>query len=160
MMSKLSFVRGVFFLSFLLMAGMDASSQNYLGYSKEYIIKAMKSQRKDLNGPFVYTTSDSSYISYISHDKQRIIFYLFEPMEVTKSGRKTKADICVKYMSKTLCPEHMRCPQMEQVIRSLESSFTPEGYNTWIDYSKKIPQEWVLVEEDHYFEVHVTEKKK
>jgi hypothetical protein len=101
-----------------------------------------------------------NFISYVSDGKKRVVFYYFKPMEVMQKGGKTgKSEICVKYVSKNMCRSYTECPELDEVVRSLNSRFTPDGYMVWMDYSKSIPQQWIVVKEDHYFEVHVEEKK-
>lgn len=137
-----------------------ADAQNYLGYSKQYIMKALKSQREDMKGPVEFKVDTLHFISYVTEDKKRAVFYYFEKMTVPlKSGKKSNQEICVKYVSKNMCASYSKCPEKDEVIRSLDSRFTSAGFHIWMDYSKKIPQEWVLVEDENYFEVHVTEKK-
>jgi len=140
---------------------LSAVAQNYVGFSKEYIIEAMQAHNSEVLGPVVSSATDSNYILYLAENKNRIVVYFFEKKEVPlPDGTKKEADICVKYFSKTMCPDYSKCPQLVGVIKTLESAFTNTGHHTWIDYTKAIPQEWVLVEEDHYFEVHVSEVKK
>lgn len=136
-----------------------AFAQNYLGYSKQYIIKALKSERKDMK-PFVAFQNDSmNYISYVARDNKRTVIYHFTKTPVVKNGKPTTDDICTKYVSKNKCTSYSECPELDEIKRSLDSHFTSEGPDVWVDNSKKIPHEWVIVKDEDYFEVHVTEKK-
>ncbi len=160
MISRLLHKQWILLLTVLTVLSAPSFAQNYLGYSKEYIIDAMNFERPEMMGPFVFDDNDSNYICFVSQNKQRIVLYIFEKMEVSlQDGEISRVEICTKYMSKTMCPDYTRCPQLDMVIRTLEGNFTNAGHHIWIDYSGSIPQEWVLVAEDHYFEVHVTEKK-
>lgn len=133
--------------------------QNYLGYSKQYIIKALKSERKDMK-PFVAFHNDSmNYISYVARDNKRTVIYHFTKTPVVKNGENTTDDICTKYVSKNKCTGFSECPELDKVTRSLDSHFTREGPDVWVDNTKQVPQEWVIVKDDDSFEVHVTEKK-
>lgn len=146
-------------LTILLSAA--ASAQNYIGFSKEYIIRAMKSQRKDMSGPVKLKDESNNFISYVSKDGKRVVYYYFKPMTVTaKSGKTQESDICWKYYSKNKCKSYTSCPEMDEIVRSLDSHMTKVGDNLWMDYSKKVPHEWVLVKDEHTFEIHVTEAKK
>jgi hypothetical protein len=80
------------------------------------------------------------------------------PVTLT-SGKQVQSEICVKYFSKTKCTSYQQCPQMDKVIKSLDSHFERGADMQWIDRSKKIPQEWVIVRDEDYFELHVLELK-
>ncbi len=136
-------------------------SQNYLGYSKEYIIKALKSERKDMKGPVVVKAVKDNFIIYLSKNGRRSVYYHFKEVDfISETGKVTREDICTNYISKNLCQGYAQCPEMEEVIRSLNSHFTPTGqHHIWIDYSKTIPHEWVIVKDNDYFEVYVSELK-
>ena len=137
----------------------NSFSQNYLGYSKQYILKALKSQRKDMKGPLVVKAANENYILYIAKDGRRAVYYHFQPVTmISETGRKIEEDICTNYISKNKCQGYSNCPEMDEVIRSLDSHFTPSGqYFIWIDYTKTVPHEWVIVRDNDYFEVYVTE---
>ena len=138
----------------------SAYSQNYLGFSKKYIIKALKSERKDMKGPVEYIDDTLSFISYVTENKKRAVFYYFNMLDVTlENGKTSKQEICVKYVSKNMCTSYSKCPEKDDVFRSLNSRFTPVGHQVWMDYTRPVPHEWALVENENYFEVHVTEKK-
>ncbi len=139
---------------------LPVSAQNYLGYPRQYIMNALKTERKDMKGPVKIKDDGKDFISYVAKDGKRVVFYHFKSMEITlENGKKADADICYKYVSKNMCRNYSKCPEMETVVRSLNSRFTPSGENVWMDYSQKTPHEWLLVKEDNFFEVHVTEKK-
>ena len=133
-------------------------SQNYLGYSKQFILKALKSQRKDMTGPIIVKAVNDNFIFYIAKDGRRIVYYHFNPVTITSAtGKKSQEEICTKYISKNECQDHVNCPEMDEVVRSLDSHFTNEHYLVWVDHTKTVPHEWVIVRDADYFEVHVTE---
>jgi hypothetical protein len=140
-----------------------AWSQNYLGYSKEYIKKAIAANYKDMKPPVEVKDGESNYLIFNKTDGQRTVIYHFAamPVIIDSPSRQTQAEICVKYYSKNKCTDYNACPQMDQVMRSLDSHFEKGGtYLQWIDESRRTPQEWVLVRDDDYFEVHVMEMRK
>ncbi len=149
----------ILIIVFVGVFSLACKGQNYLGYSKAYIIKALKNERKDMTGPLEVRDSLHNFISYVSKDKKRAIFYYFRYQNVPKNGKTQPTEICYKYSSKNMCESNSKCPEMDDVVRSLDSRFTNAGFHVWIDNSRKIPHEWVLVKEEDYFEVHVTEKK-
>ncbi len=134
-------------------------AQNYLGYSKQYIIKALKSERKDMKPYVAFQNDTMNYISYVARDNKRTVIYHFAKLPVVKNGKSTTDDICTKYVSKNKCASFSQCPELDEVKRSLDSHFTNEGPDVWVDKSKKIPHEWVIVKDEDYFEVHVSERK-
>lgn len=145
---------------FLILNCTGVMAQNYLGYGRQYINKALKAERKDLKGPVEMRDNGGNYIFYVTSDNKRAVIYHFRKMEVTlKNGKTIEEEICIKYVSRNQCKSFTECPEMDAVIRSIASRFTETGYRTWVDYSKKVPQEWVVVQEDDYFEVHVEERK-
>lgn len=152
-------MRILFFIAAFCFFFTTGFSQNYLGYSKEYILKALKSQRKDMKGPLIIKAVNDNFILYTAKDGRRSVFYHFKPVIITSAnGKKTQEEICIKYISKNQCQGYTNCPEMDEVIRSLDSHFTPSGqYLIWVDYSKTVPHEWVIVRDDDYFEVHVSE---
>jgi len=143
-------------LSFLFLKGF---SQNYLGYSKQYILKALKSQRKDMKGPLIVKAANENYILYIAKDGRRAVYYHFQSVNITsETGKISREEICTNYISKNKCRSYSDCPEMDEVIRSLDSHFIPSGNHLiWIDYNKTVPHEWVIVRDNDYFEVYVTE---
>lgn len=134
-------------------------SQNYLGYSKQYIIKALRAERKDMKELAAFKSDTMNYISYVARDNKRTVIYHFTKTEAVKNGKNIWEEICTKYVSKNKCKSYSECPEMDEVVRSLDSHFTKEGNDVWVDYSKKIPHEWIIVKDENYFEVHVTERE-
>lgn len=132
--------------------------QNYIGYNKEYIKKDMKSHKKEMKGPVTKQDNWTNYLAYFSKDGKRAVYYHFKEMEVKlPDGSVGPTDICYKYVSKTKCRNLKECPEMDKVVNSLSSHFNRRDSYTWVDYSKPTAQEWVIVKEADYFEVHVTE---
>ena len=154
-------MRTLFLIAVLGFLVTNGFSKNYLGYSKEYILKALKSQRKDMDGPLIVKAVNDNFICYIAKDGRRVVYYHFVMRTITsETGSKSQEEICVRYFSKNQCQAITNCPEMDEVVRSLNSHFTPSGqYLTWIDYDKTVPHEWVIVKDHDYFEVHVTERK-
>jgi hypothetical protein len=114
-----------------------------------------------MTGPVKVKDESNNFISYISKDARRVVYYYFKPLPVTlKNGKTKEAEICWKYYSKNKCRGFSSCPEMEDIIRSLDSHLTSTSYNIWVDYSKKVPHEWVLVKDEKTFEIHVTELSK
>ena len=137
-------------------------SQNYLGYSKEYIMKALKSQRKDMKGPLIVKAANDNYIVYIAKDGRRAVYDHFKEVDFSsETGKISGEEICTNYISKNKCLSYSNCPEMDDVVRSLDSHFTRSAdYHTWIDYSKSVPHEWVIVQDNDFFEVNVSELRK
>ena len=146
-------------LSFFFTTGF---SQNYLGYSKQYILKALKSQRKDMKGPVIVNAANENYILYIGKHGSRTIYYHFNVKNISsENGKSSMEEICTRYITKNKCQSYTSCPEMDEVMRSLDSHFTPSGdHLIWIDHTKTVPHEWVIVRDHDYFEVYVTELKK
>jgi len=137
-------------------------SQNYVGYSKEYIKKAIAAEYKDLKAPVEVKNEEDNYLIFAKNDDSRIVMYHFQVMPVTlDNGKQTQAEICIKYYSKNKCNGNFDCPQMDEVVSTLDNHFEKGGtYLQWIDDSRRTPQEWMLVRDNDYFEVHVMELKK
>ena len=136
----------------------EVVSQNYIGYNKQYIKKEMKSRKKEMKGPVTKSDTWVNYIAYFSKDGKRAVYYHLKKQEVKlPDGSTGPTDICYKYISKTKCRSNKECPELDKVINSLNSHFSNEGHYIWKDYSKPIPQEWLIVKEEGSFEVHVSE---
>src|SRR5688572_9744733 len=83
-------------------------SQNYLGFSKEYIKKAIETEYKDLKAPVEVKNEEENYLLFSKADDSRIVMYHFKIMPVTlDNGTQTQAEICVKYYSKNKCNSYM-----------------------------------------------------
>ncbi len=151
----------LFLIAALSFSFANSFAQNYLGYSKEFILKALKSQRKDMKGPLLVKAVNDNFICYIAKDGGRVVYYHFVIRTITsEAGGSSQEEICVRYFSKSRCQSNSNCPEMDKVVRSLDSHFVPSGQHlTWIDYNKTVPHEWVIVRDDDYFEVYVTELK-
>lgn len=150
-------------LAFVILAvPVQAWSQNYLGYSKDYIKNAIAANYKDYRAPVEVVNEKGNYIVYTKGNGERTVVYHFRRIPViVDDGTQTQAEICVKYYAKNKCTNYNTCPQMDQVILSLDSHFEKGGtYLQWIDNSRRTPQEWVLVRDEDYFEVHVMEMGK